>query len=53
VNEGTHPTPLAMSKKFDYITEHSLESLKEDYKTVDAIIRKFEIIGEVSKNIPG
>jgi uncharacterized protein with HEPN domain len=25
---------------------------KKDYKTVDAVIRNFEIIGEASKNLP-
>ena len=24
-----------------------------DYKTVDAVIRNFEVIGEASKNLPG
>jgi uncharacterized protein with HEPN domain len=27
-------------------------SFKRDYKTVDAVIRNFEIIGEASKNLP-
>ncbi|UOB18250.1 HepT-like ribonuclease domain-containing protein [Abyssalbus ytuae] len=28
------------------------KSFKIDYKTVDAVIRNFEIIGEASKNLP-
>ena len=27
-------------------------TFKRDYKTVDAVVRNFEIIGEASKNIP-
>lgn len=26
--------------------------MKKDYKTVDAVIRNFEVLGEASKNIP-
>ena len=29
----------------------NFEQFKQDYKTVDAVIRNFEIIGEASKNI--
>jgi len=43
---------LAMSRISEYISEHTFESFKKDYKTVDAVIRNFEIIGEASKNIP-
>lgn len=43
---------LAMSRISEYISEHTLDSFKKDYKTVDAVIRNFEIIGEASKNIP-
>ena len=43
---------IAMSRISDYITEHTFESFKKDYKTVDAVIRNFEIIGEASKKIP-
>ncbi len=40
-------------KKIDkYITNLSLEGFINDEKTVDAVIRNFEIIGEASKNIP-
>jgi uncharacterized protein with HEPN domain len=30
----------------------SFIEFKQDYKTVDAVIRNFEVIGEASKNIP-
>jgi uncharacterized protein with HEPN domain len=43
---------LAMSRIAEYIADHTLESFMEDYKSVDAVIRNFEIIGEASKNIP-
>jgi uncharacterized protein with HEPN domain len=35
----------------DYIENYDFQSFKEDSKTVDAVIRNFEIIGEASKNI--
>lgn len=43
---------LAMSRIAEYIAEHDFNSFKKDYKTVDAVIRNFEIIGEASKNVP-
>lgn len=43
---------IAMSRISEYIAEHTFVSFKKDYKTVDAVIRNFEIIGEASKNIP-
>ncbi len=42
---------LAMNRIAEYIEGHSLEGFKKDYKTVDAVIRNFEVIGEASKNI--
>lgn len=36
----------------EYITGHSFESFSQDYKTVDAIARNLEIIGEAVTNIP-
>jgi len=30
----------------------SVPKFKKDYKTVDAVIRNFEIIGEAAKNLP-
>jgi uncharacterized protein with HEPN domain len=40
-----------MSRIAEYIEGYNLEHFKKDYKTVDAVIRNFEIIGEASKNI--
>ena len=35
----------------EYIENHSYNSFISDQKTIDAVIRNFEIIGEASKNI--
>lgn len=43
---------LAMSRIAEYIDGYNYEEFKKDYKTVDAVIRNFEIIGEAAKNIP-
>lgn len=42
---------LAMDRIQEYITGLDLQSFKRDYKTVDAVIRNFEIIGEASKKL--
>ncbi|PIU75305.1 MAG: hypothetical protein COS76_01490 [Candidatus Portnoybacteria bacterium CG06_land_8_20_14_3_00_39_12] len=42
----------AIEKIEKYSKRLSLDKLSEDYKTIDAIIRNFEIIGEAAKNIP-
>lgn len=43
---------LAMERIAEYIHGYSFIKFKQDYKTVDAVIRNFEIIGEASKNLP-
>ena len=43
---------LAMNRIAEYIAGLHFHGFKQDYKTVDAVIRNFEIIGEVSKKIP-
>lgn len=43
---------IAMSRISEYIEGHSFDSFKKDYKTVDAVIRNFEVIGEASKSLP-
>lgn len=43
---------VAMTRISEYIDGFTFEDFKKDYKTVDAVIRNFEIIGEASKNIP-
>jgi len=43
---------LAMSRIAEYIDGCDFNSFRQDYKTVDAVIRNFEVIGEASKNLP-
>jgi uncharacterized protein with HEPN domain len=43
---------LAMNRIAEYIDGFTFSEFKKDYKTVDAVIRNFEIIGEASKNLP-
>ena len=43
---------LSMSRIAEYIEGISFEKFKTDYKTVDAVIRNFEIIGEASNKLP-
>jgi uncharacterized protein with HEPN domain len=42
---------LSMQRVQEYITGLDFQKFKRDYKTVDAVIRNFEIIGEASKNL--
>ena len=42
---------LAMSRIAEYIDGLDLGRFKKDYKTVDAVIRNFEIIGEAAKRV--
>lgn len=42
----------SMNRIAEYIDGMSFIQFKRDYKTVDAVIRNFEIIGEASKNLP-
>jgi len=41
----------SMNRIAEYINGLTFIKFKQDYKTVDAVIRNFEIIGEVAKNI--
>ncbi len=43
---------LAMTRIAEYIEGYSFIKFKKDNRTVDAVIRNFEIIGEASKNLP-
>lgn len=43
---------LSMQRVQEYLAGLDFEQFKRDYKTVDAVIRNFEIIGEASKNMP-
>lgn len=42
----------SMQRIQEYIAGLDLQQFKWDRKTVDAVIRNFEIIGEASKNLP-
>jgi len=42
---------LAMNRVAEYINGLSFPEFERDYKTVDAVIRNFEVIGEASKNM--
>jgi len=42
---------LSMQRVEEYIIGLDFQHFKWDYKTVDAVIRNFEVIGEASKNL--
>ncbi|MDP1621138.1 MAG: DUF86 domain-containing protein [Bacteroidales bacterium] len=42
----------AMDRIAEYLDGLTFVGFKMDYKTVDAVIRNFEVIGEASKNLP-
>ena len=42
---------LSMSRIAEYIKGYDFIEFKKDHKTVDAVIRNFEIIGEASKKL--
>lgn len=42
----------SIDRIFEYVEVMDYDSFKKDQKTIDAVIRNFEIIGEASKNIP-
>jgi uncharacterized protein with HEPN domain len=41
-----------MERVQEYIAGLDFQHFKRDHKTVDAVIRNFEIIGEATKNLP-
>lgn len=43
---------ISMKRIAEYIDGLDFINFKQDNKTVDAVIRNFEIIGEASKNLP-
>ena len=43
---------LAMNRISEYLVGYDFAMFGRDYKTVDAVIRNFEIIGEAAKNLP-
>jgi uncharacterized protein with HEPN domain len=42
---------LSMSRIAEYIKGYDFVKFKKDHKTVDAVVRNFEIIGEASKRL--
>lgn len=42
---------LAMNRIAEYVHGYDYNRFKNDYKTVDAVIRNFEIIGEASRSL--
>ena len=42
---------LAMSRIAEYLEGYDFIRFKKDYKTVDAVIRNFEILGEASRTL--
>jgi uncharacterized protein with HEPN domain len=42
---------LSMSRIAEYFQGYDFKRFKKDYKTVDFVIRNFEIIGEASRNL--
>ncbi|MBN2769756.1 MAG: DUF86 domain-containing protein [Spirochaetes bacterium] len=42
---------LAMTRIAEYVQGYDYKRFKKDYKTVDAVVRNFEIIGEASRAI--
>jgi uncharacterized protein with HEPN domain len=43
---------VAMSRIAEYIEGYDFDRFRKDYKTVDAVIRNFEVIGEAAKKLP-
>ena len=43
---------LSIQRILEYIQGLDFQQFKQDYKTVDAVIRNFEVIGEAVKNLP-
>ena len=41
----------SIDKIFEYTQGYGFDEFKKDYKTIDAVIRNFEIIGEAAKNL--
>jgi len=39
---------VAMTRIAEYLEGYNFDQFKKDYKTVDAVIRNFEIIGEAA-----
>jgi len=42
----------SIDRIFEYTQNYDFQKFKRDYKTVDAVIRNFQIIGEAANKIP-
>lgn len=42
---------LSINRISEYIDGYTFVDFKKDYKTVDAVIRNFEVIGEAARNL--
>ncbi|MBM2826312.1 MAG: hypothetical protein HW403_376 [Dehalococcoidia bacterium] len=42
----------SLSRIEEYTKELSFEDFETDWKTIDAVVRNFEIIGEAARNMP-
>lgn len=42
----------SLSRIEDYTKSLSFEDLKSDWKTIDAVVRNLEILGEAARNMP-
>jgi len=42
----------SINKIENYVSEFNFNDFKLDQKTIDAVVRNFEIIGEAARNIP-
>lgn len=42
----------AINRISEYLDGYNFIDFKREYKTVDAVIRNFEVIGEAAKNLP-
>lgn len=43
---------LSINRIAEYVEGYTFDEFKRDYKTVDAVIRNFEVIGEASNKLP-
>lgn len=43
---------VSMNRIAEYVERYTFIDFKRDYKTIDSVVRNFEVIGEASKNLP-
>ncbi|MGQ0665071.1 MAG: HepT-like ribonuclease domain-containing protein [Pseudomonadota bacterium] len=42
----------AIDRVFDYVDELDFDSFKADRRTIDAVVRNLEVIGEAARHVP-